>query len=163
VTLKEVDDCIYPSGIGVTALTATFTLEVEYQVLVNGSPVYGNSALNALGVSISESVATTSGPKIVGGGVWCPNGGSCDTAGSMTSTGTFWDMLAGSPGGPSTANQTFLFGGQSIAVSFPGTAGSSTVLKNTYNSQAQSITVGNGALSGTSSTRTCGKSGDPGQ
>jgi RHS repeat-associated protein len=163
ISLKEIDDCIYPSGIGVTALTATFTLEVEYQVLVNGSPVYGNSALNALGISISELVGTTSGPNIVGGGAWCPNGGSCDTAGSMTSTGTFWDMLAGSPSGYSTANQTFLFGRQPIAVSFPGTAGSSTILKNTYNSQAQSITVGNGALSGTSSTRTCGKSGDPGQ
>jgi hypothetical protein len=161
ITLQQIDSCIYPNGIGITALTGTFTLEVQYQVLVNGQPVYGNDPLNRLGVSISESVTTTSGNQITGNGRWCPVGGTCGVPdGSMTSSGTFWDMLAGGPG---TANQTFMMNGQSLSVSFPSTSVAQTVLKNTYNSPGQSISVGNGALAGTSATRQCGKNGDPGQ
>ena len=160
ITLKELDDCIYPNGIGTTAVTGSFTLFVEYQVLVNGMPVYGNNALNGYGISISESVVTTSGSRIDGGGQWCPSGGQCNTAPSMGTDGTFWDKLAG---GPSTANQTFLANGQPVVVYFPGASSGATVLKNTYNSPGNSITVGNGALKGTSKTRLCGRDGDPGQ
>ena len=160
ITLKETDDCIYPTGIGITSVRGLFTLEVQYQVLDNGVPVVGNNALNSLGILISESVTTTSGPKITGGGVWCPVGGTCDTPGTITSMGTFWDMLAG---GPSTANQSFLLNGQALSVSFQGTSGSQTALKNKYNSPGNSISVGKGALTGNLSTRKCGKIGDPGQ
>jgi type IV secretory pathway TrbL component len=134
-------------------------LEVEYQVFVNGKPVLGNSALNALGIAISETVTVTSGSALNGrgDGVWCPNGANCSTAGSMNPSGEFWDILAG---GPSTANQTFSFNGQALAVT--NFTGSPTVLNNTYNSPGQSISVGGGSLIGNSKTRHCGaNNGDP--
>ena len=156
ITLREVDDCIYPEG---TRTSAGFTLEVEYQVLVNGQPVLGNSALNKLGASISESVTKTSPGDIdYTGGVWCPVGGACDTAGSMTSSGTFWDDLSGQ----GTATQSFLFNGVVVSVSFPGTPGTQTKLNNSYNSKRRSISVGGGAVIGNSKTRPCtGNHGDP--
>jgi RHS repeat-associated protein len=157
ITLQEINDCIQPHGTGINP--GTWTLFVEYQVLVNGKPVYSNSALNNLGITITESVTKTSGNiDIVGGQGWCPLGGNCGTnAGTMNSSGDFWDMLAGQ----GTANQSFLYNGQPIAVSFSG--GSQTVLKNSYNSNGHQISVGGGALVGNSKTRECGKSGDPGR
>jgi RHS repeat-associated protein len=157
ITLRQIDDCIYPSGTGLSL--GAWTLEVEYQVLVNGRPESGNFALNALGIVIKESVQKTGRSNIDNtGGVWCPVGGNCDTAGSMNPYGDFWDVLAGA----GTANQTFLLNGQPISVSFSGVSGSQTVLKNTYNSRGHTISVGGGALTGTSDTRECGsKNGDP--
>jgi hypothetical protein len=124
-------------------------------VLKDGMPVYG-SALNALGLVVSELVITTNGPKINprGDGVWCPVGGNCDTAGSMSSSGTFWDTLAGdSSGETSTADQSFYFNGALLPVtSFPGAP---TVLRNTYS-------TGMVTLNGMSATpRACGRNGDP--
>jgi hypothetical protein len=157
VSLQEIDDCIYPKG---TRTSAGFTLEVEYQVLVNGQPVLGNSALNNLGISISESVTKTSPNSNIDytGGVWCPVGGACGTAGSMYSNGTFWDDLSGQ----GTATQSFLFNGVVVPVSFPGTPGTQTTLNNIYNSKGGSISVGGGAVIGNSKTRPCtGNHGDP--
>jgi RHS repeat-associated protein len=159
ISLQEIDDCTYPGGTGLTP--GAWTLEVEYQVLVNGATVFGNSTLNNLGISISESVVTTSGPKITGGGVWCPAGGGCGTpTPSMTPYGMFWDILASpfAASKPSTANQSFLLNGQAIPVD---TYEGSTVFQNIYNSSGQSISVGNGALTANSSTRNCGHEGDP--
>jgi hypothetical protein len=156
ITLKEIDDCLLSHGTGINP--GQFTLAVEYQVLVNGQPVYGNNALNALGVSVSETVTTTSGPPIYGHGTWCPVGGVCGTAGSMTSNGSFWDILSASPKGDSTANQTFFSNGQALQVT--NFSGGPAVLNNTY--KKKSISVGNGAVTSTSTTRECGtKNGDP--
>ncbi len=150
--LRLVDTCYYPNG---TSISSGYTLEVEYQVLDQfGNPIYGNSTLNSLGVVVNENVVTTSGPTIRGGGVWCPVGGSCSTAGSMTSSGMFWDVLAGDPNGQtSTANQTFLINGTALPViSF---SGSPTTLQNSYSTTK--VTV-----NGISATRECGtKNGDP--
>jgi len=64
--------------------------------------------------------------------------------------------------GSGTANQTFLFKGQPVSVAFGGSSNSQTVLKNTYNSKGHTVSVGDGALTGTSSARECGtKHGDP--
>jgi RHS repeat-associated protein len=156
ITLRETDDCIYPDGIGFN--NGAWTLEIQYQVLVNGVAVSGNDSLNRQGISIFESVQKTSGNIDIGSGKWCPVGGNCSTAGSMDPHGMFWDVLSGN----GTANQTFLFGGSPVSVGFPGVSGSQTVLKNTYNSSGKTISVGNGALTGTSATRSCGtKNGDP--
>jgi RHS repeat-associated protein len=161
ITLSDTDVCIYPEG--TSNYPGVWTLEVQYQVMVDGSPVYGNGALNSAKLYISENVTTTSGSEIRGGGTWCPVGapsGACATPGSMDSSGRFWDVLAGS----ATANQSFYVKGVAnpLSVSFPGAGGSQTVLQNTYNSGNQSISVGNGALVGTSSTRVCtGTHGDP--
>jgi hypothetical protein len=159
ITLQEIDDCVQPHGTGINP--GVWTLHVEYQVLVNGNPVYGNSALNALGIVITESVAKTSGNiDITGGQGWCPVGGNCGAnAGTMNSSGDFWDMLAGQ----GTANQSFLYNGQPIAVSFGGSPGGQTVLNNSYNSKGHNISVGGGALIGNNKTRECGKNGDPGR
>ena len=156
IWLNEIDDCIYPNGTSISG--GKWTLEVEYQVVVNGHKVFGNIALANFGVStISESVITTSGGPISGGGVWCLATVPCDAPGSLTANGTFWDVLAGN----GEANQTFLLSGQSLGVTFPGTVGSSTVLKNVYNSKQQTISV-NGALTANSATRECGsKHRDP--
>lgn len=152
--LAIVDDCYYPNG---TKLTFGFTLEVEYQVVdQTGRSIYGNDTLNGLGVVIKESVTTTSGPQVTGGGVWCPIGGNCDTAGSLSPSGTFWDILAGAASGQtSTANQSFLLNGTALPVlTFPN---GPKVLKNSYSTKA--VTV-----NGLTATRECGsKHGDPPQ
>ncbi len=157
VTLTEIDDCIFPRG---TRTSAGFTLEVEYQVLDNGQQVLGKYALNNLGISIAESVTKTSGNIDYTSGVWCPDGGACGTAGSMSSSGTFWDDLAGQ----GTAIQSFLFHGVVVPVTFPGASGASgtqTKLNNIYNSKGRSISVGDGAVIGNPKTRPCDKAGDP--
>jgi RHS repeat-associated protein len=150
LSLAEVNDCTYPQGTSI--LPGTWTLEVEYQVLVDGQAVFGNTTLTNDGVStVSEKVTTTSGGPITGGGVWCLATAACPSHGSLTSSGMFWDVLAGN----GTANQSFLIGGQLIPVSFAGTAGSPTVLKNLYNSAGSTISVNSGALVGNSSTPHC--------
>jgi hypothetical protein len=157
ITLRQVDSCVIPGGTGL--LPGAWTLEVKYQVLADDQPVYG-SALNALGISISESGANITGNIGKLNGTWCLKGGTRPTQGlnSMDSSGGFWDQLAGS----GTADQTFRNNGQVIPVSFPGNSNSPTVLRNTYNSSGQAISVGSGALIGNSSTRLCDKNGDPG-
>jgi RHS repeat-associated protein len=145
ITLKEIGDCIYPNGAGGYA---GFTLEVEYQVLVNRRPQPGNPP------TVSESVQSP-GNKITGNGVWCTRSSTCSTAGSMMPNGSFWDAL----GGNFTASQTFYVNGQAVPViNFPG---SPTTLSNVYNSANQMISVSNGAVVGNSQTRLCGTlSGD---
>ena len=156
ITLKEIDDCIFPHGVGIVG--GRWTLEVEYQVLVNGRPIIGNYSLASLGISlVTENVTTTSGGPIRGGGNWCLSTASCDEPGSLTPSGTFWDILAGN----GTATQSFMINGQTIPVTFPGATGASTVLNNVYNSAGKTISVGDGALTGNSTTRECGKNGDP--
>jgi hypothetical protein len=78
----------------------------------------------------------------------------------MSPYGVFWDVLASpfAASKPSTANQSFLLGGQAIPVV---TYGGATVFQNVYNSKGQSVSVGNGALVANSSTRKCGQNGDP--
>jgi len=151
-TLQEVDDCIYPSGTGINP--GTWTLFVKYQVLENGKPIYGSDLKS---VVVTENVVNGPNSNIKNtGGAWCINGGSCG-AGGMDSSGNFWDMLSGQ----GTASQTFLVGGQAVAgVSIGGQQ--LTTLNNNYNSKGQTISVGGGALVGTSTTRECGtKNGDP--
>jgi RHS repeat-associated protein len=157
ITLRQIDACVLPSGTGLTP--NTWTLAVQYQVLVDGQPVYGNSALNALGISISESGANRTGNIGEMNGTWCAPGGKCPTANrnSMDSSGRFWDILAGS----GTADQTFMNNGQVIAVSFQGKAGTQTTLHNIYDSPQRNVSVGGGALIGNTSTRLCGRNGDP--
>ncbi|MGO4883895.1 MAG: RHS repeat-associated core domain-containing protein, partial [Bryobacteraceae bacterium] len=157
ISLKEVGDCVYPNGTSISI--GVWTLEVEYQVLADGVPLVGQVALS--GLTISELVVTTSGPNISGNGVWCAFSGSCGTAGSLRSSGVFWDVLA-SPSGaskPSAANQTFMANGAPIPVL---TYGGAVTFKNVYNSPNKRISVGNGALTANSGTRTCGQTGDPG-
>jgi len=48
IELEEVDECTQPNGTGVTP--GMWTLEVEYQVLLNGRPLSGNNALSRNGV-----------------------------------------------------------------------------------------------------------------
>jgi hypothetical protein len=150
LSLGEIRDCIYPKGMGIDA--GVWTLEVEYQVLANGQPVYGNAALASDGAStVSEKVTTTSGGPFIGAGVWCLATATCATPGTLTPTGTFWDVLAGN----GTANQSFFINGQILKVSFPGSANGPTVLKNVYKSASQTVSVGSGALVGNSSTAKC--------
>ena len=156
ITLKVIDECIFPHGTGI--LPGAFTLAVEYQILVNGQPVLGNNALNSDGLSkITETVVTTGGGPVRGGGNWCISSANCDEPGSLSPSGTFWDILAGN----GTVNQSFQGAHQTIGVTFAGGT-SMLVLMNTYNSNGNSITVGGGALVGNSSVRECGtKNGDP--
>ena len=158
ISLAAVSDCVFAQGTAIDP--GVWTLEVEYQVEVNGRPVVGNNALNNLLSFISESVNVTSGPAMSANGVWCPVGSSgCSPSGSISSTGTFWDVLAGI----NTLTQSFLLNGQTpLPVSLSGVAGTQTVLQNKYNSSGQVISVGNGGIVGTSSTRPCGsQKGDP--
>ena len=156
ISLREIDDCIFPNGTGITG--GAWVLEVEYQVLVNGQPILGNYSLGSAGISqVNETVTTTSGGPIYGNGVWCLSSGNCAAPGSLTASGAFWDVLSGN----GSANQSFTINGQTIAVNFPG-AVPLAVLKNVYNSPGHSISVGGGALNGNSATRQCGtKNGDP--
>jgi hypothetical protein len=81
--------------------------------------------------------------------------GGSGMPGSLTPSGTFWDALAGS----GTANQSFSINGQTIPVFFSGTAGLAT-WQDVFKSK--SVSVGNGAVTGNSSTRICeSKHGDP--
>jgi RHS repeat-associated protein len=150
--LQIVDLCFEPNGGKGT--TIGYTLAVKYRVLdQNTNPIYGNAALNAAGAAVSEEVTTTSGPQIVGGGVWCPAGGRCSTPGSMDPSGHFWDILAGDPKGQiSTADQTFLIGGRAVPVL--GFTGSPSVLKNSYSTRL--VTV-----HGRTAKRRCDNDGDP--
>jgi RHS repeat-associated protein len=154
ITLRVIDECIYPNGIGISM--GSFTLEVEYQVLVNGQPLLGNYSLSNAGVNrVNETVTNTGGNVNYGSGSWCLSTATCDMPGSLTSSGTFWDSLSG--GG--TANQSFTINGQAIAALFPGTVGLKA-WQDVFNSK--SVSVGNGAVTGNSSTRICGsKHGDP--
>jgi hypothetical protein len=124
--------CDFPNG---TSLTPGYALAVKYQVLDQyGRPILGNMALNAAGVVVVETVETVSGPEIVGNGVWCPAGGRCATAPSMSPAGVFWDFLAGeSGGGESKADQSFQIGGAPLTI--VGVGGNPTVLNNTYSSR----------------------------
>jgi RHS repeat-associated protein len=156
ISLKFIDDCVLPSGTGINP--GQYTLAVEYQVLVNGTPVYGNAALDALGISVSEKVNVTSGPAITAGGTWCPVGGNCATPGSMTPNGMFWDLYGSNPKGDSTADQTYYMNGQALQVT--NFSGSPTVLKNKY--KKKSISVGGSSVTSGPDTRKCGtKNGDP--
>jgi RHS repeat-associated protein len=156
ITIQEIDDCIFPNGTGITG--GAWVLEVEYQVLVNGQPILGNYSLANAGISqVSETVTTTSGGPINGNGAWCLSNGNCAAPGSLTPSGTFWDVLSGN----GTANQSFAINGQTTSVTFPGAA-ALTKLKDVFNSPGHSISVGGGALTGNSATRQCGtKNGDP--
>jgi RHS repeat-associated protein len=157
ITIKEIDTCIFPNGTGITG--GKWTLEVEYQVLVNGEPAFGNYTLSSAGVSqVSETLTPTSGGPFIDNGVWCLSTASCDEPGSLTPQGTFWDILAGN----GTANQSFIINGQAIAVTFASGAAGLTSWQDTFNSANHSISVGNGAVTGNSKTRECGsKNGDP--
>ena len=156
ITLRVVDECILPNGIGITL--GAFTLAVEYQVLVNGQPLLGNYSLSSAGISlVTETVTTTSGGPFFGGGNWCISGTQCDEPGSLSPSGTFWDLYSGN----GTANQSYQINGQTIAVTFPN-GGVASLLNNVYNSKGNSISLGSGALTSSLSIRECGtKHGDP--
>ena len=78
------------------------SLEVEYQVLLNGRPLSGNNALSRNGVSvITESITNATFP-VTGAGAWCLVTAKCKNPGSLYAIGTFWDALAGN----GTANQS---------------------------------------------------------
>jgi RHS repeat-associated protein len=152
ISLNEADDCIYPKGTSTNP--GTWTLEVEYQVLVNGANVSGTNS--RIGYSVSKIVESVTNAtfNVTAGGVWCLSSATCAQPGSLNAHGQFWDAL----GGNGTANQGFLLNGQTIPVV---TYANSSVFKNSYNSSSQSISVGNGALVGNSQTRKCGRNGDP--
>jgi RHS repeat-associated protein len=157
ITLNEIGDCVYPLG---TKGTPFWTLEVEYQVLVNGLPAVGLSTLAGDGVSmITESITNASFP-VTGNGVWCTSTYTAcpnpQAIGELTAQGTFWDGLAGN----GKENQGFLLNGtQPLSVI---TYGGATVFQNVLNSLRRTISVGNGAVVGNRKTRQCGPSaGDP--
>jgi RHS repeat-associated protein len=153
ITMSAVDECIYPMGTSTSP--GMWTLEVKYQVLVDGLIPFGLGALGAANISkITESVNANF--PVTAGGPWCTaNATNCSSLGSLSPTGTFWDVLAGN----GTATQSFLLNGSALPVVNYGGA---TSFKNTYNSIGQSISVGNGAITGSSKTRKCGtKKGDP--
>ena len=154
--LEEVDACAEPHGVGVTAVTGMFTLEVTYQLLLNNQQLLGSGTLNGVGASVFESVTVTSGQPIGGNGQWCPAGSTfCAKPGTMNPYGQFTDDLAANPFGPSTANQVFsLYEAGGVytlpVINFPG---SPTVLRNTYSKTG--VSVASGAVVGNSSTRLC--------
>ena len=100
VSLRLVDDCVGLHGLPpTTALTGVFTLAVEYQILVNSQPAIRSQLVAAGATSIFEKVTVTSGPAISAGSSWCLSGYSCDDIGGISSTGLWWDELAGNPQG----------------------------------------------------------------
>jgi hypothetical protein len=154
-----VQNCYYQS----TSTTVGYTLEMEYQVLdQNGQPIRGVGTLNSLGVVITESITTKTGPTIVGGSSWCPVGGNCSAPGSMNPNGTFWDTLAASAtGGPSTINQSFSLNGVVLpVVNLPGIPASvnTTVLPGQLS--RSSVTV-DGITSSTPCSSIKGPNGPP--
>jgi hypothetical protein len=94
--IKLLDMCSRPKG---TSTQIGYVLQVQYKVLdQEGKPIYGNAALNEAGAVMREDLKTVSGPTIVGGGEWCPQGGRCRNR-VMSPTGTFWDTISGNPTG----------------------------------------------------------------
>jgi hypothetical protein len=131
-------------------------MEIPDQLLLNNQPIFGNSSLNNVGASVFESVTVTSGKSLSANGQWCPAGSSlCATPGTMTPNGQFTDDLAASPFGSSTATQVFSLYEKGGPYTLPviNFSGSPTVLQNTYSST--SISVGNGAVVGNSTTPLC--------
>jgi YD repeat-containing protein len=154
--LEAIGACVYPHGVGVTAVTGMLQLDITYQLLENDQPIFGNDTLNSLGAAVFENVTVTSGQPIDANGQWCPAFSSlCSPPGTMDPHGDFSDLLAANPQGPSTANQSFSYymkGGQYIlpVINFPGMP---SVLQNAYSST--SISVSNGAVVGNSKTQLC--------
>ena len=68
VSLQEIGDCVQPKG---NNATAYWTLEVEYQVLVNGQTVAGNSTLTNYGITMIAENITNATFDVNGAGVWC--------------------------------------------------------------------------------------------
>ena len=154
--LEAIGACVYPHGVGVTAVTGMLQLDITYQLLENDQPIFGNDTLNSLGAAVFENVTVTSGQPIDANGQWCPAFSPlCAKPGTMNSKGQFTDELAANPQGPSTANQSFSYymkGGQYLlpVINFPGMP---SVLQNAYSST--SVSVSNGTVVGNSKTQLC--------
>ena len=112
--LRKKDDCYYENGY---RLWVGYVRVVAYQVIDQFGDPY-------TGATVEETVTTTSGPEIVGGGVWTP---SDET---MRSNGTFEDVLTSNGNPQSTANQAFYSSG--ITLSVQGFGSPTTTLSNSY-------------------------------
>jgi hypothetical protein len=125
-----------------------YTAVVTYQIVDQfGNVIYGSALA---GDVVTESVVTTSGPQITGGGTWSRSNGE------LSPNGTFVDLVSGnSGGGTSTTNQTFYINGVAVPVIGLGGAlgGAPTTLHNTNSTRQVKI-------NGTAPPRPCG-SKDP--
>jgi len=132
--LRVVSDCYWGDG---SQYTVGYTRVITYQVLdQDGKPFYGSEV-----PAVTESVVTTSGPTIVGGGVWSRAENTIDPSGRFTDY-----LSANGNAQPSTATQTLSADGNALRVNIG--AGSPTVLNNTYSTST--VTV-----NGTTSPRPC--------
>jgi RHS repeat-associated protein len=112
--LRKADDCYYENGYGTSV---GYVREVEYQVVdQEGDPFAG--------AIVEESVTTTSGPTIVGGGVWK------ESDLSMSREGRFRDYLSANRNDRSTAVQSFSSHGTTLRVE--GFGAPTTTLNNSY-------------------------------
>ena len=156
VSLRETSACTQAHG----QLTGNFTLDVTYQLLINGAAITGgNSQMSSLGIYyVSEQLANeTGGMAGTPPGAWCQSqaAGACPSPGDLgelSSNGTFTDYLSGQ----GALAQSFYLNGIGAplqvtfgALGFVGPLQSYTVLNNTYNSRRRppSVTVAGGALS----------------
>jgi RHS repeat-associated protein len=167
IYLVDTSVCSYPGGTSETM--GVWAIGVTYQIMVDGSPIYGTKAMSSLGIyAISETLTNATGNmNAEAAGVWCQSNspaGTCSNPGSLRPDGTFLDILSGN----GTLTQSFsinsganVTGGSPLTVSFPspnqpvGPAAFATVLNNTYNSLGSSISVAGGLLVGNSSTPAC--------
>jgi hypothetical protein len=163
VSLREESACTEAHG----QLTGNFTLDVTYQLIVNGTTITGgNSQMSSLGIYfISEQLTNeTGGMKGTTPGAWCQTqaGGMCAPGdlGELNSDGTFTDYLSGQ----GTLTQSFYLNGTGAALgaAFPPSSGFVGplqlyyALNNTYDSTPMkakpprrvppSITVAGGAV-----------------
>jgi RHS repeat-associated protein len=153
VSLRETSACTEAHG----SQTGNFTLDITYQVMVNGAAVTSNLQLYNLGIYlISEQLTNPTGTMGTSGANWCLGmaSASCPSQGQvgLLNDGTFVDELSGQ----GTLTQSFYLNGTGAplqvafgALSFVGPLQSYTALNNTYNSRVNppSVTVAGGAFS----------------
>jgi RHS repeat-associated protein len=153
VSLREISACTEAHG----KQTGNFTLDITYQVMVNGAAVTSNLQLFNLGIYfVSEKLTNPTGDMGTSGAAWCLGMASamCPYSGDvgLLSYGVFVDELSGQ----GTLTQSFYQNGTGSPLnvafgplSFVGPLQSYTMLNNTYNSRGRpySVTVAGGAFS----------------
>ena len=154
VSLRGVSACTEAQG----TQTGNFTLDITYQVMVNGAAVTSAAQLYNFGTYfISEQLTNPTGTMGTSGANWCLGiaSASCPypgQVGSLLPNGTFVDELSGQ----GTLTQSFHMNGAGSPLqvafgplTFIGPLQSYTVLNNTYNSRGRppGVTVAGGAFS----------------
>ena len=156
--LKETSACVDPRG---NKVTPYYSIEVTYQLYINGSSAYSNTEMSSFGINyISETLTNPTGNlKNQTPGKWCQGyipAGVCIPAdiGTLNGDGTFIDIL----GGQGTLTQSFYINGTgaplNVVFTIAGLVGPQnplTNLNNTYNSspgvgKRPSISVAGGLL-----------------